>query len=110
MSVFEKMNAAMDAKDVDAFLDCFHEDYEFVRHQSGTVMDRAGFGAMIHKMMDSPALKFENHRCLYENGEVLVEHSVMSFPDGSKEAVLEFHTLKDGKIRRTETGATPLSA
>ena len=38
----------------------------------------------------------------------MVEHSVMQFPDGSKEAVLVFHQLQDGKILRTETGATLL--
>ena len=33
----------------------------------------------------------------------------MDIPDGTREAVLEFHNLKDGKIIRTETGATLLS-
>jgi hypothetical protein len=32
----------------------------------------------------------------------------MGFPDGSKEAVMVVHTLKDGKILKTETGATPI--
>ena len=48
-------------------------------------------------------------RCLYENDEILVAHSVTDVPDGTREAVLEFHNLKDGKIIRTETGATLLS-
>jgi len=45
-------------------------------------------------------------RCIYENDELLVEHSVMDFPDGTTEAVMAVHTKKDGKIIRTETGAT----
>jgi len=48
-------------------------------------------------------------RCIYENEDVLVEHSVMDFPDGTTEAVMGVHTIKDGLIIRTETGATPLS-
>ena len=47
-------------------------------------------------------------RCIYENDEVLVEHSVMDFPDGTREAVLAVHTIRDGRITRTETGATLL--
>jgi hypothetical protein len=38
----------------------------------------------------------------------MVEHSFMKFPDGSSEAVLVVNHLKDGKIIRTETGATPI--
>jgi len=30
----------------------------------------------------------------------------MDFPDGTTEAVLGFHQIKDGKIIRIETGAT----
>jgi len=48
-------------------------------------------------------------RCLYENTEVVVEHSTMSFPDGTSEAILSFHKLQDGLFVRSETGATPVS-
>ena len=49
-----------------------------------------------------------NKSILYENDEVLVMHNMGSFPDGSKEAIMAVHTLKDGKIIRTESGATPI--
>jgi hypothetical protein len=32
----------------------------------------------------------------------------MNFPDGTSEAVMIVSTKKDGKIVRTETGATPI--
>jgi hypothetical protein len=32
----------------------------------------------------------------------------MSYPDDTKEAVMHVYTLKDGKMIRIETGATPL--
>jgi hypothetical protein len=38
----------------------------------------------------------------------MVTHAVMSFPDGTREAVLAFHKIQDGKVIRMETGATPL--
>ena len=50
-----------------------------------------------------------DRKCIYENDDILVDHNVLSFPDGSKEAVLACHMKKDGKIISSETGATPLS-
>jgi hypothetical protein len=60
-------------------------------------------------MMQSDALAFHNQRCFYENNEIMVEHSLMTFPDGTSEAVMVVNLLKDGKIIRTETGATPIT-
>jgi hypothetical protein len=38
----------------------------------------------------------------------MVEQSVMDFSDGTREAVLSFNQLKDGKLFQTETGATKI--
>ena len=46
---------------------------------------------------------------LYENDEVLVMHSIINFPDGTSEAIIQFSELKDGKIIKTETGASLIS-
>ena len=51
----------------------------------------------------------ENSRCLYENDDILVQHSVVTFPSGDKEAVLMVSQKKDGLIWRTETGATSVN-
>jgi hypothetical protein len=48
-------------------------------------------------------------RCLYENSDVLIDHAVYHFPDKTREAVLAYHKIKDGKVIRTETGATLLT-
>jgi len=40
--------------------------------------------------------------------EAMVTHAVMSFPDGTREAVLAYNQIKDGKVIRLETGATLL--
>ncbi|MDC1135260.1 hypothetical protein OAT45_00990 [Alphaproteobacteria bacterium] len=50
----------------------------------------------------------ESSRCVYENDEILVEHSFMSYPDDSREAVMLVAMLKDGKVIKMETGATSL--
>ena len=85
-----------------------HEDFVFVRHQSGTEVSKSDWMPTLTAMMESDALSFNNQRCLYENDEIMVEHSFMKFPDGTSEAVLVVNHLKDGKIIRVETGATPI--
>ena len=58
--------------------------------------------------MKEGKLSWSNNRCLYENDDILVYHNIGTFPDGTKESIIVVHTLKDGKIIRTESGATPL--
>ena len=108
MSLYSKVKAAQDAKDMVAYLACLHDDFIFVRHQSGTEVSKTDWIPILTAMMESEALEFSKQRCLYENEDIMVEHSFMKFPDGSSEAVLVVNHLKEGKIIRTETGATPI--
>lgn len=108
MSLFEKITQANEARDVDAYLDLLSDDYVFVRHQSGTEVSKADWGPAMRSMMESDALEIISNRCIYENSDIVVIHQKMAFPDGTQEAVMIVNTIKDGKITRTETGATPL--
>ena len=109
MSVYEAIETAMHGKDPEKYIGLLHDDFQFVRHQSGTTLDKAAMADMIRRMAASSGMAVQDQRCLYENGDIVVEHSVMDFPDGTREAVMAVHMLKDGKIIRTETGATPVS-
>ena len=109
MGVYELLVMSMENRDAEHYIGALHEDYEFVRHQSGTTMNKKQVSEMLTRMMSSTDVVIKDPRCIYENDEILVEHSVMGFPDGSKEAVMAVHTKKDGMIIRTETGATLLS-
>jgi len=108
MAIFEKMNAAIENNDVEAYLALYGDDAVFVRHQSGSEMSKSEFGDMIRKMMASDKVNMGARRCIYENDDILVVHSINDYPDGSREAVLMACTKKDGKISRVETGATLL--
>ncbi len=108
MSIFKKMNAAVENHDVDAYLALYDDDAVFVRHQSGSEMRKSQFGDMIRKMMASSDTVMGSRRCIYENDDILVVHSINDYPDGSREAVLMACTKKNGKVSRVETGATPL--
>lgn len=108
MSLFNQMKTATDNRDAAAYMDLLHDDFVFVRHQSRTEVTKADWAPVMTSMMESDALEICDERCLYENDEVLVTHQFMKFADGSSEAVLIFNTIKDGKVIRTETGATPI--
>ena len=106
MAIYDTISKAIEEKDAGMYTDLFHEDYEFVRHQTGTSMHREQMVEMMNMMMANEKVVIRNARCVYENDEVLVEHSIMDFPDGTTEAVMTVHMLQNGKIIRTETGAT----
>ena len=106
MSVYEKWLESKDKRDAEIFIDAHHEDYQFVRHQSGTTMNKSEIADMMRGMMANDDVVVKETRCLYENDEVLVMHSIVNFPDGTSEAIIQFSELKDGKIIKTETGAT----
>ena len=110
MSLYKKMKTASDNRDVEAWLDCIHDDFVFVRHQTGAEMSKEEWTPMVTAMMQSDQLEIKNQRCIYENEEILVTHSMMNFPDGTSEAVMVVNKLKDGKVIRVETGATPIKS
>jgi ketosteroid isomerase-like protein len=109
MSVFTSWSTAIENRDADALIACLHDDYTFVRHQTGTTMNKAQMSEMLRGFMSSDSVVVQSQKCLYENDEVMVEHSVMDFTDGSREAIVGFNRLKDGLILHTETGATAVT-
>jgi hypothetical protein len=110
MSLFEKMKTASENRDVNSYLECIHDDFIFVRHQTGAEMSKEEWSPMLTAMMQSDKLEIKGQRCLYENDEILVTHSMISFPDGTSEAVMVVNQVKDGKVIRAETGATPINS
>jgi hypothetical protein len=109
MSIYEKLDTAIENNDAKAYADLLHDDFQFVRHATNTAMTKSEWVQVISNMMESGKVTRSNSRCIYENDDVLVSHSLVSFPDGSSEAVLVCFTLSNGKIMRSETGATPIS-
>ena len=72
-------------------------------------MNKSEMSAMLQEMMQNDLLKVGDSRMIYENDDILVEHSVMDFPDGTREAIISVSMLRNGKITRMETGATPIT-
>ena len=108
MSVYEKWLKGIEARDAGALIELLHEDFEFVRHQTGTSLNKAQMSEIMRQMVSNNVTP-KAQRCLYENEEVLVSHGIMNFPDGTTEAILRFDLLKDGKMTKSETGAILIS-
>ena len=106
--LYDKMVKTNETRDVDAFLSMIDEDFVMVSHQTQTERSKQEFAEMVRGMMASDSLEVTDQRCVYENDDILVEHSFMSFPDGSKEAVLAVWTKRNDKFIKVETGATPI--
>ena len=51
MALYDTIAKALDEKNAGLYTDLFHEDYEFVRHQTGTSMDREEMVEMMKMMM-----------------------------------------------------------
>ena len=109
MAVYKNIISSFDDCSVESYLSLLHEDYVFIRHQSVQTVSKTEWTPVVTGMFDAmkeEKLKFEENRCIYENEDILVMHSIGHFPDGRKEAIMAVHTLSNGKIVKTESGAT----
>ena len=103
MSLVQKLIDAQEKQDLKAYNEVPSEDYYWVRHSTGEHIPRDELSKWLISD-DTP--KTESSRIIYENDEIGVAHYFISFKDGSRQAVLVVYIIKDGKIIRSETGAT----
>ena len=106
--LYQKFSDAWDNKDAEAELALFHDDWEFKCHSSGKIMKKGDITTDDRKkMMEN--IRQSERRCIYENDDILVMHSISHFPNDTSDAVMMVHIKKDGLLWRTETGSTPLT-
>ena len=106
--LFTKIREAEEKRDAEVYMNILHENYVAVSHSSGRKMNKEEMRSFVDQIFSQKDLQYQNARCLYENDDILVRHQIMTFGDGTKEAIMVVDLKKDGKIIRTETGATPL--
>jgi ketosteroid isomerase-like protein len=102
MSLLEKYDQVFMNKDEAGMNEVLHDDYTFTMHASGNVLTKQD----VIKWAMSDDINREKVRILYENDEIGVEHSFVTFSDGNTQAVMAVFKIKDGKIFSLETGAT----
>ena len=105
MSMLEKYTKAINIKDETTMNELLHNDFKFTMHKSGNTIGKAD----VIKWAMSGDINQDKARVVYENDEVGVHHSIVTFNDGNVEAVMAVYKYKDGKIISLETGATPMS-
>ena len=103
--LYKKLKKAWEQADVDAYKALHHEDFTFTFHSTGRVITRDDKTDQDMKGM-MMSVRNTNQRCIYENDDILVIHNIGNFPDNTKEAIMAVHTLSNGKIIKTESGAT----
>ena len=102
MSILAKYNKVFQEKDEAGMNEILHDDYKFTMHSSGKVLSKSDVIAWV--MSDD--INREKVRVIYENDEIGVEHSFVTFKDGNVQAVMAVLKYKDGKVIEFETGAT----
>ena len=95
---------AIDKKDESTMSELLHDDFKFTMHKSGNTIGKAD----VIKWAMSGDINQDKARVVYENDEIGVHHSIVTFNDGNVEAVMAVYKYKDGKIISLETGATPM--
>jgi len=102
MSILTKYSEAFINKDEAAMNEILHDDHKFTMHASGNVLSKQD----VISWAMSDDINREKVRIIYENDEIGIEHSFVTFNDGNTQAVMAVFTFKDGKILSLETGAT----
>ena len=102
MTILEKWQRAQTEMDKDGMENCLHDDFKFMNYSQSKEFTKRD----IINWILSGDIHRDRIRILYENSEVAVEHSYVSFKDGNRQAVLGFYTIRDDKLYTAETGAT----
>ena len=106
MSILEKYNDAFMNKNEAAMNEVLHDDYKFTMHASGNVLSKQD----VIKWALSDDINRDKVRIIYENDEIGIEHSFVTFSDGNTQAVMAVFKFKDSQIISLETGATNMPA
>ena len=84
-----------------------HDDFVVERPSKGDKFNKQQF---IDLMMSGyrEDMTAHNRRLVYENDEIIVSHSILEFPNGTKDTTLRVRLVKDGKTISQIAGATPM--
>ena len=105
MSILKRYTEAIANKDEATINEILHDDFKFTMHKSGNSLGKAD----VIKWAMSGDINQDKSRVVYENNEIGIHHSLVTFNDGNVEAVMAVYKYNNGKIISLETGATPMS-
>ena len=105
MSILKRYTEAINKKDEATMNELLHDDFKFTMHKSGKSLGKTD----VIKWAMSGDINQDKSRVVYENNEIGIHHSLVTFNDGNVEAVMAVYKYNNGKIISLETGATPMS-
>ena len=88
MAIYKDYEKAMNENNLEAYLNLLHDDFTVTFHKSGNTFSKSEWAEMAAGMMANDKFVQESSRCVYENDDIMVEHSFMSYPDNTREAVM----------------------
>ena len=100
MALYKDYEKAMNESNLEAYLALLRDDFTVTFHKSGNTFSKREWTEMVTATMANEKFVQESSRCVYENDDILVEHSFMSYPDNTREAVMMIAMKRDGKIYR----------
>ena len=107
--LYVKYAKAINNKDAKSEFAFYHDDWQFKFHSSSHIMKKGEMSIEDRqKMLES--IEITEMRCLYENEDIIITHSITKFPNATLDAVMMVSMKKDGLIWRAETGSTPLKS
>lgn len=109
MDIYPEMAAAMATDDVDRYVALLEDGFQYIRHKSNDALDRDQMAALLRRVWSNGNRTIEDMRCLYENEDILVVHTRLTFQSGSREGAMIVHIKKDGKVVRIESGVSNLT-
>ena len=85
--MFKKFTDTFQAKDVETYLSCFHENHETRLHSNGRkiTMLNFDFDRTVKYMTEYQQF---HQTCIYENDDILIYRFYNPAPDGGREAIL----------------------
>ncbi len=107
--IFSEMAAAMHANDVDRYTALLDDDFQYVRHKSNDTLNRGQMAVLLRKVWGNGNRTIEDMRCIYENEDILVIYTRLSYMSGSREGAMIVNLKKNGKVIRTESGVSDLT-
>ena len=94
MSLLAKYNKALETKDEAVMKEVMHDDYKFLMHASGKTLSKSD----VIKWGMSGDINRDRVRIIYENDEIGVEHSFVTFKDGNTAVSYTHLTLPTKRI------------
>ena len=91
MSILKKYDKVFQEKDEAGMNEVLHDDFKFTMHSSGKQLSKSD--VIGWAMSDDISEDRDRSRIVYENDEIGVHHSFVTFKDGNTQAVMSYSLL-----------------